>query len=174
MPDFSLEVHLLEFSGDLYGEDLEVDFVARLREERRFPSIEALAAQIHADIVPTGPGELLAAFGIVPGSRVKWQDFAGNQDLSRQDNEAMWRYQAICHIAADVGLDRDRESRQEILRHLQESHGLGGPGAGGLSNHRRAPVRLLPGALPGYCTKCGRDFCAFHAGDIDGLCGGCI
>ncbi len=48
--DFSLEVHLLEFDGDLYGEDLKVDFVARLREERRFPSIEALAAQIHADI----------------------------------------------------------------------------------------------------------------------------
>jgi len=48
--EFSLEVHLLEFDGDLYGEDLGVDFVARLREERRFPSVEALAAQIHADI----------------------------------------------------------------------------------------------------------------------------
>jgi riboflavin kinase / FMN adenylyltransferase len=46
----SLEVHLLEFSGDLYGESLEVQFVARLREEQRFPSLEALAAQIHADI----------------------------------------------------------------------------------------------------------------------------
>jgi riboflavin kinase/FMN adenylyltransferase len=48
--EFSLEVHLLDFSGDLYGEDLQVEFVARLRGERRFPSIEALAAQIHADI----------------------------------------------------------------------------------------------------------------------------
>lgn len=48
--EFSLEVHLLDFSGDLYGENLGVEFVARLREERRFPSIEALAAQIHADI----------------------------------------------------------------------------------------------------------------------------
>ena len=48
--EFTLEVHLLEFEGDLYGEDLGVDFVARLREERRFPSIEALAAQIQADI----------------------------------------------------------------------------------------------------------------------------
>ena len=48
--EFSLEVHLLEFNGELYGEDLGVDFIARLREERRFPSIEALAAQIHADI----------------------------------------------------------------------------------------------------------------------------
>jgi riboflavin kinase/FMN adenylyltransferase len=48
--DLSLEVHLLAFNGDLYGENLEVQFVSRLREERRFSSIEALAAQIHADI----------------------------------------------------------------------------------------------------------------------------
>jgi riboflavin kinase/FMN adenylyltransferase len=48
--ELSLEVHLMEFSGDLYGESLEVEFVTRLREEQRFPSLEALAAQIHADI----------------------------------------------------------------------------------------------------------------------------
>ncbi len=48
--EYSLEVHLMDFAADLYGEDLGVEFVARLREERRFPSIEALAAQIHADI----------------------------------------------------------------------------------------------------------------------------
>ena len=48
--ELSREVHLMEFSGDLYGEDLEVQFVRRLREEQRFPTIEALAAQIHADI----------------------------------------------------------------------------------------------------------------------------
>lgn len=48
--EFSLEVHLLDFNGDVYDENLVVQFVARLRGERRFPSIEALAAQIHADI----------------------------------------------------------------------------------------------------------------------------
>ncbi len=48
--ELSLEVHLLDFNGDLYGEDLEVEFVSRLREERRFPSVEALGAQIRADI----------------------------------------------------------------------------------------------------------------------------
>jgi len=48
--ELSLEVHILDFHGDLYGEDLEVEFVGRLREERRFPSIEALAAQIRADM----------------------------------------------------------------------------------------------------------------------------
>lgn len=48
--ELSLEVHLLDFNDDLYGERLKVEFVARLREERRFPSIEALAGQIRADI----------------------------------------------------------------------------------------------------------------------------
>jgi riboflavin kinase/FMN adenylyltransferase len=48
--ELSLEVHLMEFSGDIYGESLEVQFVNRLREEQRFPSVEALATQIHADI----------------------------------------------------------------------------------------------------------------------------
>jgi riboflavin kinase/FMN adenylyltransferase len=48
--ELSLEVHLLEFSGNLYGESLEVQFVTRLREEQRFPSLETLAAQIRTDI----------------------------------------------------------------------------------------------------------------------------
>lgn len=48
--DLSLEVHLMDFNGDLYGELLKVEFVSRLREERRFSSIEELAAQIRADI----------------------------------------------------------------------------------------------------------------------------
>ena len=48
--ELSLEVHLLDYDGDLYGELLQVEFVDRLREERRFPSIESLAAQIRTDI----------------------------------------------------------------------------------------------------------------------------
>jgi riboflavin kinase/FMN adenylyltransferase len=45
----SPEVHLLGFSGDLYGCGLAVDLVARLREERRFPSLDTLVAQIRED-----------------------------------------------------------------------------------------------------------------------------
>jgi riboflavin kinase/FMN adenylyltransferase len=44
------EVHLLDVACDLYGKVLEVQFVARLREERRFAGIEALKAQIAADV----------------------------------------------------------------------------------------------------------------------------
>jgi riboflavin kinase/FMN adenylyltransferase len=46
----ALEVHLFDFDGrDLYGASIRVGFVARLREERRFPSVDALRAQIAAD-----------------------------------------------------------------------------------------------------------------------------
>jgi riboflavin kinase/FMN adenylyltransferase len=46
----SAEAHLFDFDGrDLYGEPIRVAFVARLRDERRFPSVEALAAQIADD-----------------------------------------------------------------------------------------------------------------------------
>ena len=44
------EVHLLDFTGDLLGEELEVRLVTRLRDEQRFADLEALTAQIRADI----------------------------------------------------------------------------------------------------------------------------
>jgi riboflavin kinase/FMN adenylyltransferase len=45
-----LEAYLLDFDGNLYGETARVSFVARLREERRFDSVEALIAQMGADV----------------------------------------------------------------------------------------------------------------------------
>jgi riboflavin kinase/FMN adenylyltransferase len=44
-----LEVHLFDFDGDLYGRNLDVDFVARLRDEVRFDSLEGLVTQMHRD-----------------------------------------------------------------------------------------------------------------------------
>jgi riboflavin kinase/FMN adenylyltransferase len=44
-----LEVHLFDFAQDIYGEDMEVRFVQRLREERRFDSLDALKEQIARD-----------------------------------------------------------------------------------------------------------------------------
>ena len=45
-----LEVHLLDFHGDLYGKTLEVGFVRALRSERKFASAAELAAQIARDV----------------------------------------------------------------------------------------------------------------------------
>ncbi|MBA1198488.1 Riboflavin biosynthesis protein RibF [Pseudomonas fluorescens] len=45
-----LEIHLLDFAGDLYGRRLTVEFHQKLREEQRFASLEALKSAIDADI----------------------------------------------------------------------------------------------------------------------------
>ncbi len=45
-----METHILDFSGDLYGQEIEVQFVDRIRAEEVFPSAEALAERIAADI----------------------------------------------------------------------------------------------------------------------------
>ena len=44
------EVHVLDFDGDLYGQEIEVIFGEKLRDEQKFPSLEALTQQIARDI----------------------------------------------------------------------------------------------------------------------------
>jgi riboflavin kinase/FMN adenylyltransferase len=44
-----LEVHLFEFDQDIYGEVIHVDFVARLRGQKRYESVDDLVAQMHVD-----------------------------------------------------------------------------------------------------------------------------
>lgn len=44
-----LEVHIFDFSEDIYGTVLDVDFIARLRGEERFDTVEALVTQMDAD-----------------------------------------------------------------------------------------------------------------------------
>ncbi|MGJ4727840.1 bifunctional riboflavin kinase/FAD synthetase [Luteimonas sp. SDU101] len=44
-----LEAHLFDFHGDLYGRRIEVEFVARLRDEEKFSDLPALVAQMHRD-----------------------------------------------------------------------------------------------------------------------------
>jgi riboflavin kinase / FMN adenylyltransferase len=52
----AVEAHLLDFAGDLYGRRVRLDFVARLRDEMRFPSIEDLKAQVARDIAAARSG----------------------------------------------------------------------------------------------------------------------
>jgi riboflavin kinase/FMN adenylyltransferase len=46
----AVEAYLLDFAGDIYGHTMILTFVSRIREERRFPSVDALRAQIDADV----------------------------------------------------------------------------------------------------------------------------
>lgn len=49
----SVEVHVLGFSGDLYGRSLDVDLLGRVRDTRRFASVDDLKAQLAADVAAT-------------------------------------------------------------------------------------------------------------------------
>jgi len=49
-PQIRVEAHLLDFKGDLYGKEMELVFADKLREEKKFPSLEALKDQIAQDI----------------------------------------------------------------------------------------------------------------------------
>jgi riboflavin kinase/FMN adenylyltransferase len=48
-----IEAYILDFDGDLYGQTLRLDFLARLRGERRFDTAEALIEQMHSDVART-------------------------------------------------------------------------------------------------------------------------
>jgi riboflavin kinase/FMN adenylyltransferase len=48
-----VEAYVLDFSGDLYGERVHLDFVGHLREQRKYDGIEPLIAQIEADVEQT-------------------------------------------------------------------------------------------------------------------------
>lgn len=45
-----IEAYLIDWSGDLYGQELRIDFLKRLRGERRFPSVDDLLAQMARDV----------------------------------------------------------------------------------------------------------------------------
>ncbi len=72
-----LEVHVFDFAGDLYGEEVAVTFHAYLRGEERFTSIEALIAQMDRDSLAARA--ILLAAG--PGSAVDAR-LAGGSDIA--------------------------------------------------------------------------------------------
>jgi hypothetical protein len=61
------------------------------------------------------------------------------------------------------------------MEHCRQAHALNQTQEG--RDYELAQERQCDYCLEPYlddCTKCRRDFCHLHAGDIDGLCGGCI
>jgi riboflavin kinase/FMN adenylyltransferase len=49
----NVEAHLLDFDREIYGQELKLEFVSRLRDELKFSSVDALVEQIWADIART-------------------------------------------------------------------------------------------------------------------------
>jgi riboflavin kinase / FMN adenylyltransferase len=56
-----LEVHVFDWDGSLYGRELDVEFVAKIRDEEKFESLDALVAQMHHDAAAAR--RLLSAHG---------------------------------------------------------------------------------------------------------------
>ena len=44
------EIHLLDFEGDIYGEEMEVEFLCYVRPEKKFESLDELKVQIFRDV----------------------------------------------------------------------------------------------------------------------------
>jgi len=47
---FKVEVHILDFNEEIYGQNIKVDFIQRLRDEKKFASVSELSEQIKEDI----------------------------------------------------------------------------------------------------------------------------
>ena len=47
--EISLEVHIIDFNEDIYGKDIQIQFVSRIRDEQKFDGPERLVEQIHKD-----------------------------------------------------------------------------------------------------------------------------
>ena len=48
--ELAIEAHIIDFAGDLYGRTLRIRTVEKLREERRFPNLDALIEQLEKDV----------------------------------------------------------------------------------------------------------------------------
>ena len=46
---FQIEVHIFEFDRDIYGDEVTIAFIDRIRSEKRFESIDTLQLQLHED-----------------------------------------------------------------------------------------------------------------------------
>jgi riboflavin kinase/FMN adenylyltransferase len=53
-PQLRVEAHLLDFTGDLYGQELEIEIGEKLRDEQKFGSLDELKAQISCDVAEAG------------------------------------------------------------------------------------------------------------------------
>lgn len=73
----SVEAHLIGFSGELYGRTLRLEFHRRLRDQRRFESVDALAAQLQRDVEAARPHEPTPVRGDTPASGISYCENPG-------------------------------------------------------------------------------------------------
>lgn len=107
----SVEAHLIDFAGDLYGEVLGLSFIARLRGEKKFAEISQLIDQIRAD---TASARQLLAFPNThaqPPEAVAWRELAHTADYAVEvtgaDSRSLFANAALAMFGyQDVEYDR--------------------------------------------------------------------
>jgi riboflavin kinase/FMN adenylyltransferase len=101
----SIEAYLMDFAEELYGEQLGLSFVARIRAERHFPDVDALRAQIAADV---SAARSLLASPPTHGGAASWQEVSHTADwavLVRAEGERGLLANAACAMMAMQGAE---------------------------------------------------------------------
>ena len=58
----TIEAHIINFDGDIYGRHIRVELLRRLRDERRFGSVELLQRQLQADCAEAADEDICQQF----------------------------------------------------------------------------------------------------------------
>jgi len=109
----TVEAHLLDFEGDLYGKTLGLSFIHRLRQEKRFSDISVLVAQIGADIETAR--RLLAdpPDHARPGDGQMWEELPHTADLAIRVSGDSQR-QLFARVAAAMFRLQDADPAEPI------------------------------------------------------------
>ena len=144
-----LEAHLFDFDGDLYGRRIEVEFVAKLRDEVKFPDLPALAAQMHRDAEQARAILTASTDDEPPRERQRMtQPVQGHHPPARDGRS---RCAATCPSASRR---RSRAGRQRACTRASATKAQGPPAASCCTTARRTPTARSTSAT--RSTRCSR------------------
>ena len=147
-----LEVHLFDFDGDLYGREIEVEFVAKLREEEHFASVDVMVEQVAKPRDRGGVGGLVVVA-------------AEHGHQPRIDREGTTEALERVLVDLDVRVD-ERDHLGARIRGAAVAR-LRGPGAGRLIDHHELVGRgaRRPKRREAACQRRGRIGGRDHRGE---------
>ena len=120
-----IESFLIDFDGDLYGQNLRVAFVSRLRGERRFPSVEDLIAQMNRDVAEAreilrevrGQGQAVDRYPVasMPLTKDRKQELIGKYGRSGEDTGS-------AEVQVALLTERINELTEHLRTHSKDHH----------------------------------------------------
>lgn len=107
-----LEAHLFDFAGDLYGRHLQVEFVAKLRDEEKFADLQSLTEQMHRDAAQARRLLAEAAIPAQPGADSDSSNPSQESAHPRADLDSANPSQKPAHPCADSPIDNLAAARR--------------------------------------------------------------